>query len=220
MAEITEDDGLVFDPASISVSEIRGGARYGGLRARLTGRLGNARCSLQVDVGYGDAVVPGPQEVVFPALLEDLPAPRLLGYPPSAVVAEKLEAIVHLGMANSRMKDYFDLRVLIRKGDLSVPVVGEAIAATFSRRGTPLPARAPLGLTPEFATDSTKRAQWRAFLSRTGLLAPSLEDVVEEIRAFFLEPLRLAREEVRTGRSREDRPRDDEHRPSEGEPPR
>lgn len=122
--------------ASVTVKEIREDDRYGGLRVRLQGRLGNARCAMQLDVGYGDAVTPGPDEAVYPALLDDVPPPRLRVYPRATVVAEKLEAIVSLGMANSRMKDYFDLRALAHERALSVPVLGEAIAATFARRRT------------------------------------------------------------------------------------
>ncbi|MCR4333118.1 MAG: nucleotidyl transferase AbiEii/AbiGii toxin family protein, partial [Sulfuricaulis sp.] len=128
---VAVDDGMEYDPASITIEEIREDARYGGLRVRLLGRLGNARCTVQLDVGYGDAVTPGPEEAVYPALLDDQPPPRLRVYPRATVVAEKLEAIVSLGMANSRMKDYFDLRALAREGVLDARLLAGAIAATF-----------------------------------------------------------------------------------------
>ncbi|MGV8991146.1 MAG: nucleotidyl transferase AbiEii/AbiGii toxin family protein [Thiobacillus sp.] len=99
ICNITVDDGMVYDPSSITVEEIREESRYGGLRVRLLGRLGNTRCTMQLDVGYGDAVTPGPEEAVYPTLLDDMPPPRLRVYPRAAVVAEKLEAIVSLGMA-------------------------------------------------------------------------------------------------------------------------
>ena len=188
-------DAMAFDAASIAVEEIREDARYGGLRVRLVGRLGNARCTVQLDVGFGDAVTPGPDEAVLPTLLDDLPPPRLRVYPRAAVVAEKLEAIVSLGMANSRMKDYFDLRALAREGTLDAPLLAQAIAATFTRRGTALPMDMPLGLSDEFAADTAKRAQWQGFLNRNRLAAPILDQVVAEVRAFLAEPLRLARQE-------------------------
>ena len=115
---IDVDDAMRFDAAAISVQEIREEANYGGLRVRLLGTLGNAKCSLQLDVGYGDVVTPGPSEVELRTLLEGMPAPRLRIYPRETVVAEKLEAIASLGMANSRMKDDFDLRALLREGAL------------------------------------------------------------------------------------------------------
>jgi hypothetical protein len=190
---VAVDDGMEYDPASITIVEIREDARYGGLRVRLLGRLGNARCTVQLDVGYGDAVTPGPEEAVYPTLLDDQPPPRLRVYPRATVVAEKLEAMVSLGMANSRMKDYFDLRALAREGVLDARLLRDAIAATFQRRGTALPVNVPLGLSDEFARDATKRAQWKAFLGKNRLDAPTLDEVIVEIRDFVAEPLRLAR---------------------------
>jgi len=190
---VAVDDGMEYDPASITIVEIREDARYGGLRVRLLGRLGNARCTVQLDVGYGDAVTPGPEEAVYPTLLDDQPPPRLRVYPRATVVAEKLEAMVSLGMANSRMKDYFDLRALAREGVLDARLLRDAIAATFQRRGTALPVNVPLGLSDEFAWDATKRAQWKAFLGKNRLDAPTLDEVIVEIRDFVAEPLRLAR---------------------------
>lgn len=191
---IDVDDGMEFDPASITIEEIREEARYGGLRVRLLGRLGNARSTVQIDVGYGDVVTPGPEEAIYPTLLDDQPAPRLRVYPRATVAAEKLEAIVSLGMANSRMKDYFDLRALAREGVLDARLLGNAIAATFQRRGTAVPVDVPLGLSDEFARDATKRTQWKAFLDKNRLDAPTLKEVIVEVRRFVTEPLKLARQ--------------------------
>ena len=193
---IAGDDGMVFDPASIRIEEIREQAGYGGLRVRLVGLLGKSRCSVQLDVGYGDAVTPGPDEIVYPTLLGDQPAPRLRAYPRATVVAEKLEAMVSLGMANTRMKDYFDVRALVQEGALDARSLADAIAATFVRRGTTLPSAVPLGLSEEFARDATKLNQWQAFLRKNRLDAPALELVVAEVRDFLAEPMRLARERV------------------------
>ncbi|MFZ2629729.1 MAG: nucleotidyl transferase AbiEii/AbiGii toxin family protein [Rugosibacter sp.] len=190
---VTVDDGMAFDPATITIDEIREEARYGGLRVRLLGRLGNARSTVQLDVGYGDVVTPGPEEAIYPTLLDDQPAPHLRVYPRAAVAAEKLEAIVSLGMANSRMKDYFDLRALAHEGVLDVRLLSDAIAATFQRRGTAVPVEVPLGLSDEFARDAAKRAQWKAFLGKNRLNAPTLDEVIGEVRRFVTEPLRLAR---------------------------
>jgi hypothetical protein len=190
---VAVDDGMVFDPDSVAIEEIREDARYGGLRVRLLGRLGNARSSVQLDVGYGDAVTPGPEEAVYPTLLDDQPAPRLLVYPRASVVAEKLEAIVSLGMGNSRMKDFFDLYVLAHESALDAEGLGDAIAATFQRRGTEVPVEVPLGLSDEFARDAAKRAQWKAFLGKNRLDGPTLGEVMEEVRRFVAQPLALAR---------------------------
>ena len=189
---LSADDGMAFDAATVTVEEIREDARYGGLRVRLVGKLGNARVPLQLDVGYGDAVTPGPEEAVYPTLLEDLPAPHLRVYPRASVVAEKLEAIVSLGMANSRMKDYFDLRAMAKEGALDEKILAEAFAATFHRRQTPIPNGVPLGLSTEFAEDRAKLTQWLAFKARNRLEAPELDEVIEEIWAFVEKPLAAA----------------------------
>ena len=188
------DDGMAYDAASIRIAEIREEARYGGMRAKLLGHLGKARSTLQLDVGYGDAVTPGPEDVSYPTLLHDLPAPRLRAYPRETVVAEKLEAIVSLGMTNSRMKDYFDLRALAAEGAVKPRTLAAAIAATFARRGTPLPPELPLGLSVEFAEDHTKLTQWQAFLRKNRLEAPALAEVVREVGEFIAAPLQAARE--------------------------
>ena len=121
----------------------------------------------------------------YPTILSDVPAPSLFAYPRETVIAEKLEAIVHLGIANSRMKDYFDLFVLSRDASPDHEQLTAAIEATFSRRGTRPPARLPIGLTQEFAEDRQKKTQWAAFLSRSRLDAPPLSEVVVRIVAIY-----------------------------------
>lgn len=191
VCRIEAPDAMTFDPDSIAIEEIRDDARYGGLRVRIKGLLGRTRCALQLDIGYGDAVTPGPQEIEFPTLLADQPPARLRAYPRATVVSEKLEAIVSLGMTNSRMKDYFDLRALAREGAIDRGELASAIAATFARRKTPLPQEVPLGLRDEFARDAGNKL-WRAFLGKNRLDAPSLEEVVAEIRQFVEPPLKAA----------------------------
>jgi hypothetical protein len=180
---------MAYDPESKWIREIREDARYAGLRVTLTGTLKKARCPVQLDVGYGDAVTPGPEEAVYPTLLDDLPAPRLRVYPRETVIAEKLEAIATLGMANSRMKDYFDLRALAHEGVADPRVLSEAIRATFARRRTPLPAGMLLGLEDQFGRDRVKQSQWSAFLAKNRLEAPPLDVVVREVRSFLEVPL-------------------------------
>lgn len=190
---VNSDDGMVFDAASINIEAIREEARYGGLRVRLIGKLGKARSTVQLDIGHGDAVTPGPQEAVYPTMLDDLPPPCLLVYPRATVVAEKLEAIVILGMTNSRMKDYFDIRALAHEGTLDVMQLGDAIKATFHRRATALPEGTPIGLSEEFARDTTKRAQWKGFLNKNRLTEIALETVIDDVRKFIEAPLTYAR---------------------------
>lgn len=175
-------DGILFDPSSVKAQEIRKEDDYGGIRVTLTGMLDRARCPVQADIGFGDAVTPAPEEIYYPVLLDDLAIPKLRAYPRYTVIAEKFEAIVSLGIANSRMKDFFDLWVLTRHSELDAAILRQAIAATFARRGTPLPTETPLGLSEEFSSENTKKAQWQAFTSRNQLAAPDLQAVVDHLR--------------------------------------
>jgi len=188
-----EDDGIAFVPGSLTVARIREAQEYGGIRAVFDATLGNARIRLQVDVGFGDAVTPAAQLVEFPALL-DFPAPKLRAYPRETVVAEKLDAMVQLGMANSRMKDFFDVVLLSRMFDFDGSLLARAIRATFDRRGTLLPTRLPVALTPEFANDATKRTQWSAFLRKSSAsIEPSdLASIVARAADFVSDPLAAA----------------------------
>jgi len=178
-----EDDGMVFDPASAQMAAIRAGDPYGGRRVSLQGGLGAGRIPIQIDVGMGDAVVPEAEWLDLPTLL-DAPAPRLRAYRPETVVAEKLHAIVHLGLANTRLKDFYDLLVLSRTRSFRGETLRLAVAATFDRRRTELPAVVPTGLTTAFASDPRRR-QWSAFVTRNDLPAtPDLAGALEEIRLF------------------------------------
>ncbi len=187
IASVEADDGIVFDPATVSVEEIRKDAGYAGARVLLTGELAKARCKTQIDIGFGDAVTPGPVHAVYPVLLAGLPPPRLRTYPVYTVISEKLHAIVLLGMTNSRLKDYLDLWVLLERESLNADTLARAIAATFIRRGTPLPSVLPAGLTDEFATSTSRQAMWHAFLKKNGITITPLSGVVAKLRA-ILEP--------------------------------
>jgi hypothetical protein len=183
------DDGIRFDTQSIRAAEIRKEANYAGIRVTLLAWIDGARCPVQVDVGYGDAVTPAPESVEYPVMLQGFPAPRLRVYPRYTVVAEKLDAMITLGVANSRMKDYFDLWVLAQHSDFDGVVLCQAIRATLSRRGTDLPKGVPFGLTDAFATDPQKQMQWQGFLKKNRLEALSLNLVVADLRKFLMPPL-------------------------------
>lgn len=182
IAAVAVDDGMVFDPASVTVEEIRKEAGYGGVRVIIAGELAKARCKTQIDVGFGDAVTPAPVHSVYPVLLDDLPAPKLWTYPTYTVVAEKLHAIVLLGMTNSRLKDYFDLSVLIEREEFNTQLLAQAISATFERRGMTVPSTLPAGLSDEFALDTSRQALWVAFLKKNELTPKPLPAVIHRIR--------------------------------------
>ncbi len=193
IAAVDADDGIVFAPASVRVEAIRKNAGYGGVRVTLNGQLANARCVAQVDVGFGDAVTPGPSDAVYPVLLDDLPAPHLRTYPVYTVIAEKLHAVVVLGMVNSRLKDYLDLVVMLEREALDAPTLALAIAATFQRRGTDLPDALPVGLGDEFGGDATRVALWQALLKKNAIVYRSLVDVVAVLRTVLWPALMQAR---------------------------
>jgi predicted nucleotidyltransferase component of viral defense system len=184
--EKVEDDGLTFLADTIRVEKIRDDEAYEGVRVLLEARLANARIPLQIDVGFGDVITPAPVEVEYPTLLP-FPAAKMRAYPKESVVAEKFEAVIKLGMANSRMKDFYDLWVMAGRFEFRSPVLAEALSATFARRETVLPASRPLAFMPEFSASPPKQTQWRAFLRKSGLEADaSLQDVTTALGEFLM----------------------------------
>lgn len=178
-------DGIVFDPASAAGEEIRAADEYAGVRVRLQARLDEARIPVQVDVGFGDAIVPAPAREPYPALL-DHPPPHILVYPREAVVAEKLEAMVSLGVTNSRMKDFYDVQMLASRFAFDGSALAQAVRATFLRRGTPFPDGEPLALTREFLAAPERQTLWRAFLRRGRLEAPpDTGELADALRRFL-----------------------------------
>lgn len=188
-----EEDGLVFDPATVRVNEIREDQEYGGLRVTMRARVGKILIPIQVDIGFGDAITPAPQTGPFPVLL-DFPAPMLRLYPRETVVAEKFEAMEQLGLVNSRMKDYYDLWVLARHYEFDGEVLRQAVQNTFRRRKTELPGGEPEGLSEAYATDPAKNAQWAAFVRRAFLRdsQSDLREVIRLLREFLLPVIKAA----------------------------
>jgi predicted nucleotidyltransferase component of viral defense system len=168
VCSIEAADGIVFDLAGITGEEIREEAEYDGVRVRVPASLDGAKVQLQVDIGFGDAVDPAPEVTAFPVMLE-MESPRLKTYPPEVVIAEKLQAMVQLGIANSRMKDFFDIWMLSREQSFTMSRLRRAVVATFARRKTQIPSERPTALTDAFLKEKGKAGQWTAFLSRMQL---------------------------------------------------
>jgi predicted nucleotidyltransferase component of viral defense system len=188
-----EEDGVQYDIDSIQVNEIRENQEYQGQRVRLIAYLETARIPVQIDIGFGDVVTPEAEEISYPTLL-DSPVPRILVYPPETVISEKVQAMVALGMVNSRMKDFYDLRMIAKLFTFDGSKLVEAIRATFNRRTTGIPESSPVALTEEFSTDRDKATQWKAFLTRSGLenTAVDFPQIIEELRLFLIPPLQAA----------------------------
>jgi len=181
-----DPDGIVFDVTNMDVGRIAEDADYEGVRIRFRGSLGTARFVIQLDIGFGDIVIPSPEFTDYPALL-DLPSPRLLGYSRESTIAEKFEAMVKLGILNSRMKDFFDIWLILRHFDFQGRKLAEAISKTFSTRGTNIQSE-PTALTASFAEDTAKAAQWRGFIRKNRLkdVPQNLVEVVPAIAAFLI----------------------------------
>jgi predicted nucleotidyltransferase component of viral defense system len=188
---ITADDGLTFDTDALRVDLIREELQYGGLRLRTTAALAGARISVVIDIGFGDAVEPGVEEIDLPVLL-DFPAPHLRAYARETVIAEKFQAIVALGRANSRMKDFYDIWILSKTYEFADDRLATAIVATFQRRNTAIPKGALDGLALDFAQDDGKRQQWATFIKDLSGDVPPLATVIKDLAAFLIPKAREA----------------------------
>jgi hypothetical protein len=181
-----EPDGIEFNRDSIEVSRIKEDADYEGVRVQFHATLARARIPMQLDIGFGDIITPGPTEIEYPTML-DFPAPVLRAYPKETVVAEKLEALTALGLLNSRMKDYYDLALLSRMYPFDGERLADAIVATFQHRGTTIETE-PIGLTQAYCDDPARVVQWRAFVrrSRFGEESGDLTRLINQIKPFLL----------------------------------
>jgi hypothetical protein len=188
------EDGLEFLPDSLHIDTIKEGQQYEGLRVTFRCRLAQALLPVQIDIAFGDAVTPGPLKLEYPTLL-DLPAPVLLTYPRETVAAEKLEAMVKLGIANSRMKDFADLDFLASHFKFDGAALTAAIAATFARRNTKIQPQTPMSLTAEFYENTDKQKQWIGFVKKNKLSQqlPELKTVCERLNKFLMPPYEAAR---------------------------
>jgi hypothetical protein len=182
-----EPDGIVFDSTALRIEAIRINAEYAGARVFLPARCGTARLNLQIDMGVGDSVWPPARLCAYPALLDFAP-PRILAYPPEAVIAEKLEAMIVLGDRNSRIKDFFDLQYLASRFEFDRVTLAEAVRRTFARRETPIPTEDPIGLTRVYWENPSRVPQVRAFSRRTGMtVGPDPgNEILTVLRPFLL----------------------------------
>lgn len=196
------DDGIVFDVETLSIEPIRDSAEYSAFRARFWSRVGSARIQVRIDVGFGNAIEPPPTDARYPTLLEGSLQPWIRAYPPEAVVAEKLHAMVSLGDQNSRYKDFYDLYTIAMRVSFAGDMISQSISATFVRRRTVISPDLPPSLTPQFYADPARAGQWRAYLDRNSL--PGVPDdfrtVGDLIQSFLVTPWRaLARRLILSG---------------------
>ncbi len=193
ICKIDTPDGVAFQSDTVRASEIRKEANYSGVRVTLLGLIDGARCQVQVDIGFGDAVTPEPENAEYPVILQEFAPPKLRVYPRYTVVAEKFEALTSLGIANSRMKDYFDLWVLASYSEFNGEILRQAIQATFDRRKTNFSDQTPFGLTLAFVNDRQKQIQWLGFLRKNRLDALTLDEVVSMLTIFLMPVVHAAK---------------------------
>jgi predicted nucleotidyltransferase component of viral defense system len=189
---IKADDAVVFDIDGLVVDQVREESGYSGLRLKTYATVDGARVRVVIDIGYGDATEPGLNDIELPVLL-DQPAPNLRAYPYETVIAEKFQAMVALGLANSRLKDFYDIWILAQTYEFKDDRLAQAIAATFARRKTEIPTERPDGLTQAFANDPTKQQQWAAFVEDVAVNPGPLADVVEALTSFLMPHAEKAR---------------------------
>jgi predicted nucleotidyltransferase component of viral defense system len=192
VCSVAAADAVTFDVAGLAIDRIRDEAEYGGLRIKTVATVDGAKVRVVVDVGFGDAIEPSLVETDLPVLL-DLPAPRLRTYPRETVIAEKFQAMVMLGRANSRMKDFYDIWILARSFEFKGDALARAIAATFARRKTDIPTDRPDALTRAFADDVQKQRQWAAFVEDVAFEPGTLAEVVDSLAEFLMSHVAEAR---------------------------
>jgi predicted nucleotidyltransferase component of viral defense system len=186
------DDAVTFDTEAVEIDRIREEQEYGGLRLKTYASVDGARVRVVIDIGFGDATEPGLAEMDLPVLL-DFPAPHLKAYVRETVIAEKFQAMVDLGRANSRVKDLYDIWVLAKTYEFKGDGLARAIAATFARRKTEIPTELPDALTTAFAEDPAKIQQWNSFVADVAFQPGSLADVVRDLAAFLMPHAAAAR---------------------------
>lgn len=184
---VQADDGLHFDLASIKVDPVREADKYQGARVMLNGELAKAIIRVQVDIGFGDHVYPAPKLANFPSILPDLPEATILMYPPETVVAEKFEAMIRFGLANGRIKDFYDIWLTTQIFQFQLTTVIDAVAGTLTRRGTAIPTTTPEGFSQAYAVVAEEKGLWRGFLERNPpMLSPlAFPELQRQLTRFF-----------------------------------
>lgn len=185
------DDGIDFDPDSVQAAEIREGTDYGGIRCTIQAKIGSAKEQVQIDIGFGDAVNPEPEMVELPRILEEASVHQMKAYKFETAIAEKFQAMVELGLANSRMKDFYDIHYISQHNEFKGQILRKALSETFKRRRTKFPTDTPLPFSEEFWSDKQVTTRWSAFLRKNDLEYLPLQDICQSLIDFLM-PICLA----------------------------
>jgi predicted nucleotidyltransferase component of viral defense system len=185
IGQIKSEDGIIFNTDQIIIETIQKEGQYTGTRVRISGNLGNIKQQLQIDIGVGDYVTPGPQEIEYPTIISGLNHPILKAYSIETLIAEKFEAMISLGEYNSRMKDFYDIYQFVETSDLSI--LFDAIRNTFSRRKTTVVFEHPV-FTEEFYRNDKRKKQWDIFVKKNELNNIDFDKVCVKMIS-FLKPI-------------------------------
>lgn len=177
-------DGIEFNSTDLILTESQVETEYTGLSARFSAHLHTAKLPLRIDIGFSDKIFPKPANVDYPTLL-DFPSPMLQGYTPETMIAEKLDAVVKLGLANSRMKDFYDIWTIVNQFQIKPEKIAPVIRKVFKNRKT-IVREIPKAFSEIFYSTSKTRERWDSFLQGIGHDSIPLEKVIFEIRDFFL----------------------------------
>lgn len=185
-----DPDGLVFDANTVQGRKIKEDTDYEGVRVKFVGFLERSQIPMQIDVGFGDTIYPPPRKINYPVIL-DFPSPRLKGYALETVVSEKFEAMVQLGLLNSRMKDFYDIWLMMRQFDFDGSQLAEALKRTFAHRKTAFPQGRRLFVEEIHDEKSDRQMLWKMFLKKGNIEhAPEkLNETATIIEEFLIKPL-------------------------------
>jgi len=183
-------DGLAFDSETVKGQRIKEEAEYEGVRVKFVGFLDRSRVPMQIDVGFGDSIYPRPKTIEYPVIL-DFPKPKLKGYSLESVISEKFEAMIKLGLLNSRMKDFYDIWLMKRQFDFNGLNLSEAIKRTFTHRRTDLPKKRPIFAEEIYDEKSDRQTLWKAFLKKGDIknVPEKLAITAVEIENFLIKPI-------------------------------
>ncbi|MBX7066369.1 MAG: nucleotidyl transferase AbiEii/AbiGii toxin family protein [Parachlamydiales bacterium] len=177
------EDGVIIDSNSFKLAASQIDAEYQGVSASFLANLFTAKIPMQIDFGFSDLILPNPAQIKYPTIL-NLPAPQLKGYTPQTSIAEKFETIVRWGLANTRMKDFYDIWKLIQQFSFDQKELKGIILKVLKNRGTTLEGM-PQAFSESFYKNETKNEKWNAFLKNISHEPLPLEKVIGDLKLFF-----------------------------------
>lgn len=179
------EDGITFHTDTLTADDITVEKTYPGVRIGMVANIGSYKQNLTFDIGFGDVIVPRPQELEYPTLFDAMEEPDILAYSLETVVAEKFQTMIDRGRFNSRMKDYFDLYRIISVHQFDNTLLSEAIKATFENRGTEFVEGHDF-FSEDFTEDTMLNRQWKNYIRKMKLDLPSFPEIHNSITQWLM----------------------------------